>query len=159
MRRFFFITVAVISLFVSSCVSTNVSTDTADKTNKIVSQTPSIVGSYVDNYGTKQLIKNTQWLIGSETQPLTFTYTSVNNDTQTIVAENTFNEGSDFNFTGKFSQFNWTRFDDALWYCQIVFDAETEEEATSHPQADSSDPSQGGCGNFSWSKLISEDNS
>ncbi|NEO57825.1 MAG: hypothetical protein F6K54_35095 [Okeania sp. SIO3B5] len=90
-----------------------------------------------------------------ETEPSIFTYTSVDNSSKIIIAEN---DASNFWNPGKFSQFNWTYSDNALWYCQQVFDADTAEEAVSHEAADPSEPSNGGCGipdnNFPWSQLI-----
>ncbi len=153
MKRLLFVTITTISLFLLGCTSV-----TEKPVTSIVTEipAPSIVGSYVDNFEQKQLINDTQWLIGSGTPPLTFTYTSVDNESQVIIAENTFNEGEGFNYTGKFSQFNWTEFDSALWYCQIVFDAETEQEAANHPPADPSNPSEEGCASFAWSQLIPE---
>ena len=59
-----------------------------------------------------------------------------------------------FSFMLRFGQFNWTEFEGEFWYCQVVFDAETSEEAGLVPPADDSNPSTGGCGPFSWSKLI-----
>jgi hypothetical protein len=115
---------------------------------------PTITGNYVDNYGGHQLITKTKWVSGTGKLPLTFTYTSVDNKSQVIIAKNTFDQGDGFNYTGKFSQFNWTRFDNALWYCQIEYKANTAKEAASHPPADRSDPSKGGCSTFPWSKLI-----
>ncbi len=147
MKRFFFL-IIIVSLFFFNCTPVWAFKDIP---------APTIVGNYRDNYtpDSEYLIGDTQWLIGPGTPPLTFTYTSVDNQSQVIIAENTFNEGDGFNFTGKFSQFNWVNFDNALWYCQIVYDAETEEKAANHPSAARSNPSEkGSCGNFAWTKLI-----
>ncbi|NEQ37391.1 MAG: hypothetical protein F6K40_14410 [Okeania sp. SIO3I5] len=117
---------------------------------------PSIAGMYVDNYGGQHIINCKNWLMGENSDSI-FTYTYVGNSSKIIIAEN----GADNPyFPEKFSQFNWTYSDNALWYCQQVYDADTAEEAVSHETADTSAPSQGGCGipdnDFPWSKLISQ---
>ncbi|MBP0021432.1 MAG: hypothetical protein J7647_28240 [Cyanobacteria bacterium SBLK] len=156
MKRLFLIIITIISLFILG--------GTSALADAIV-PTPSIVGNYTTNYGGRQLIGNKRWIMKYKGQhPFIFTYTSVDNPSQTIIAENTYDEGDGFDYTGKFSQFNWTYDDsDDLWYCQQVYDADTAEDAAAQPSADSSDPANGGCGiptnNFPWSQLIPVSNS
>ncbi|TXD38434.1 hypothetical protein FRC98_06005 [Lujinxingia vulgaris] len=49
----------------------------------------------------------------------------------------------------------WTEpVDDSFYYCMVAFDQETVEEARAiEAEADASDPENGGCGGFSWTKM------
>lgn len=49
----------------------------------------------------------------------------------------------------------WTEpVDDSFYYCMVAFDQETVEEAREiEAEADASDPDNGGCGGFSWTKM------
>jgi hypothetical protein len=49
-------------------------------------------------------------------------------------------------------KFEWVFVDDALYYCQSVYDAETPEDAWAAPGADPGDL-EAGCGGFPWSPL------
>ncbi|NER27257.1 MAG: hypothetical protein F6J89_06365 [Symploca sp. SIO1C4] len=89
---------------------------------------------------------------------LIFDYCSVDNPEKVIIAQN---DPNNEYYPNLFSQFNWVDYEDNYWYCQQVYNAETEEEAVSHPPADPSNPPAGGCGDpdssgetFPWSELI-----
>ncbi|RVU44010.1 hypothetical protein EA187_10655 [Lujinxingia sediminis] len=49
----------------------------------------------------------------------------------------------------------WTELvDDSFYYCMAAFDQQTVEEARAiEADADASDPENGGCGGFSWTKM------
>jgi hypothetical protein len=108
---------------------------------------PEIVGNYVDNFGGLQAVSDRFWY----STGLVFETCSVDNGAHRLVAHN--NQANSFN-PGKFSRFEWTRSDNRLWYCQIVFDAATEQQAASAPAADPAHPATAGCGGFAWSTLI-----
>ena len=108
---------------------------------------PEILGTYVDDYGGLQAVSDHFWYSGG----LVFEDCSVDNVQHRIVAHN--NLANKYN-PGKFSRFEWTKNGNKLWYCQIVFDADTEQAAASAPPADATHPSTGGCGTFAWSELI-----
>ena len=113
---------------------------------------PSLVGHYVDNYGYDHSITPEKWIMSSNSSsPLIFKFCTVNNSSKVIVAENNPNNSY---FPNRFSQFNWTISGDSLWYCQIVYDANSIQNADLHPRADSTNPSTGGCGECPWSQLI-----
>jgi hypothetical protein len=53
-----------------------------------------------------------------------------------------------------FSRIVWTKYNDAYYYCEIVYNKGSLEEAKNDPStANSSNPSTGGCGGFPWTKL------
>lgn len=108
---------------------------------------PDISGNYVDDYGGLQAISSNFWYSGG----LVFETCSVDNAGQKLIA---YNNPRDAYNPSKFSRFEWTKNSNKLWYCQVVFDAATEQAAQSAPAADPSHPATGGCGNFAWSELI-----
>lgn len=108
---------------------------------------PDISGNSVDDYGGLQAVSDTFWYSGG----LVFETCSVDNAGQSLIA---YNNPRDTSNPGKFSRFEWTKNGNKLWYCQVVFDAPTEQAAQSAPAADPTHPATGGCGSFSWSELI-----
>jgi hypothetical protein len=54
----------------------------------------------------------------------------------------------------KYSKQVWTELaDGSFWQCTVAFSAETQAAAESAPDADASDPANGGCGGFGWSRM------
>ncbi|HIB85268.1 MAG TPA: hypothetical protein EYO59_11930 [Chromatiaceae bacterium] len=55
----------------------------------------------------------------------------------------------------RFSAFDFlpTKKPNQWYYCQTVFNALTKSGALSHPSADPTNPSEGGCGDFPWTLL------
>jgi hypothetical protein len=102
----------------------------------------------VDDYGGLQAVSPNFWYSGG----LVFETCSVDNAGHKLVAYN--NLRDDAPNAGKFSRFEWTRSGNKLWYCQVVFEAATEQDAQSAPAANPANPATGGCGNFAWSELI-----
>ncbi len=116
---------------------------------------PSISGNYKDNYGNSQVIDSTRW-VSSETS--SFEYTLVDNLESYLIAKN--NSNNQYN-PNKYSRFEWANSNGKLWYCQQVYDVNTEEDAgnfTLYPRANSSSPNTKGCGlgaqSFPWSELV-----
>lgn len=56
---------------------------------------------------------------------------------------------------GKYSRIAWTEIeDDAFYFCTVDYGLDTLEDAeASEKTADDSDPENGGCGGFSWTRL------
>ncbi len=53
-----------------------------------------------------------------------------------------------------YSRIVWTKFNDFYYYCEIVYNKGSLEEAKSDPTtADATNPDTGGCGGFSWTKF------
>ena len=111
-----------------------------------VDEALSIRGEFVDNYGTDHMITQSTWVSGSSI----FAITYLSNDDQMLVAQN--DSGNAWS-ADLWSRFDWTENEDGLWYCQTAYGAESEEAAMNTEAADASDPANGGCSGFSWSKL------
>jgi hypothetical protein len=96
-------------------------------------------------------ITSALWTIAYEgADPSLFSIVWYDNELDTLIAQN--DAMNDFN-PNLWSKFQWTYAGDALWFCQIVFDAASQLDAESGPDADPSDPGAGGCGMFPWSEL------
>lgn len=108
---------------------------------------PEISGTYVDDFGGLQAISASFWVSG----PLVFEICSVDNAMHRLVALN--NARNSYN-PAKFSAFDWTVQGNKLWYCQVAFDAATENAAAATPPADPQQPGMKGCGQYAWSTLI-----
>lgn len=114
-----------------------------------------IVGQWVETFpgGGEQThtITEIDWTTISEFGTAIHHIDSYDNETDTLIAQA--DASNDFNpeAWGKF-QWTWDGNGD-LWYCQIVFDAATPQDAAAGPDADPSDPANGGCGGFPWSAL------
>ncbi|NOZ01038.1 MAG: hypothetical protein GXP54_04015 [Deltaproteobacteria bacterium] len=108
-----------------------------------------IAGSWVDDFGGTHLITNDTWTMGASMSGV-FHITSYDNDSHYIIAHN--DDANQFS-PGLYSRFDWTFFDQVLYFCQSSFDAKTEDQALATAAADPTDPTAGGCGGFPWSKL------
>jgi hypothetical protein len=105
-----------------------------------------IIGDWVDNWGSYHEITNESWVSGGSS----FAISQYDNEMGWAVAQN----GSENSyFPSLWSRFDWTFQDNAFWFCQITFDAETEEAALAVAAADATSPADSGCGGFSWSQL------
>ena len=112
-----------------------------------------IVGSYSDDWGTTHTITESSWTQHSEgMDDSVFEIAAYDNDADFLVAQGA--AGNPFN-PGKWSRFDWTESAGALYFCQIVFDAETQEAATANTGADRSDL-EAGCNGFGWSRLTAQ---
>jgi hypothetical protein len=131
-------------LFSLALARTSFADDGACSLNKT---DPSIKGIYADNFGGLQEVSAPFWI----STDAVFEICSVDNGSNRIIAMN--NLRNAYN-PGKFSRFEWTKYSNRLWYCQIVYDAPSAAAAAAAPPADPTNPSQGGCGKFAWSELI-----
>ena len=111
---------------------------------------PDIAGNWMDDWGYEQNISRESWTSGDSI----FAITRLNNHLSYLVAHN--DPGNQWN-PGKWSRFDWTwDTEGQLYYCQIVFDANSADEAESNKSADRTDL-QGGCAGFGWSHLNQPD--
>lgn len=117
-----------------------------------------IAGDYVELFpgGGEQThaITDDGWTIDSEFGTSVYHIDSYDNETDTLIAQG--DAANDFN-PEAWAKFQWAY--DAgggLWYCQVVFDAASADEAQAGPDADPTDPATGGCGGFPWSALMPE---
>ncbi len=113
-----------------------------------------VTGSYDDGFGGHHEITQTVWTQSGYGAASHFFISQYSNANSYLIAQNGPNNAYS---PEKWSRFDWTWYDDgsrseSLWYCQTVYGADTEADALNTPAADSTDPSSGGCGGFSWSK-------
>jgi hypothetical protein len=111
-----------------------------------------IAGTYVDAFGSEQVITNETWTqTYTGYEPLVFAIASYDNTERVVIAQN----GDANSFApGAWSRFDWVDAADGhLYYCQSAFDAATEELAVDTPRPDDSDPAGAGCGGFAWTDL------
>lgn len=53
-----------------------------------------------------------------------------------------------------YSRIVWTKYNDSYYYCEIIYNKGSLDEAKNDPTtADASNPASGGCGGFFWTKL------
>ena len=109
-----------------------------------------IVGAYTDNFDGSHIISMDSWTSGEAI----FWIDSYDNEADWLVAQNDSDNG--------FSPDLWSRFEwtidaaDQLWYCQIVFDAASKQDAEAAESPDRGDLEGMGCNGFSWSMLNPE---
>jgi hypothetical protein len=105
-----------------------------------------IRGNWVDDYGFDHEITQTEW----KTMGSIFHITQFSNVADFAVAQN---DAANAYNPNLWSRFDWTRDRGGdLFYCQIAYDAATEEAALAATGADRGDLSTG-CSGFAWSKL------
>lgn len=113
-----------------------------------------IIGDYTDDYGTNHQIGQDEWFQSIDGMPeydALFHITWFDNEEGVLVAQS---DAANAYNPELWNRFDWTWFEDELWFCQTAYDAADEEAAKAVPRADDSDPANGGCGGFAWSKLI-----
>ena len=130
--------------------SSEVSTEPAGEPSTEPQDELSITGVWDDGFGGTYDITSesiTSW--GS-----LYSISQYSNADMYIIAQNDANNSYN---PSLWSRFDWTMDADSnLYLCQTAFDAASEEDALNTPAADSSDPANGGCGDFSWSALTLE---
>ena len=105
-----------------------------------------IQGEYVDNFDTAHVITESTWTSGESIYQIS----QFSNDTQMVIAQN--DSGNEWN-ADLWSRFDWTENADGLWVCQTAYDAASGEAGMNTAAADATDPANGGCSSFAWSKL------
>ncbi len=106
-----------------------------------------IAGSYQDPYGGTHIISDDLWDQGAMGKYHIALY---DNEKDYLVAQN--DEQNAYN-PGKWSRFDWVWYNGALYYCQTAYDKSSQKEAEEVEAADPSNPEEGGCGGFPWTKL------
>ena len=120
-------------------------TDTGD-TGEVIEELLAIIGEYEDNWGGSHLITADTWVSGD----LSFSISQYNNELYTVIAQNA--ADNQYN-PEKWSKFQWSYdLHGNLFYCQVAFEAETEEDAIGTPPADPTNL-EAGCGGFGWTML------
>ncbi len=109
-----------------------------------------IIGAYADDFGTTHTITADLWTMDFGGDPATFDVLQYSNADDYLVAQN--GAGNAFN-PGLYSRFDWSSYQNELYFCQGTFDAASEAEAAAAESPDPSGPTAGGCGGFPWSRL------
>jgi len=107
-----------------------------------------IIGKYSDNFGGKQIITATTWNDA--------TIADYDNDKNVVYTQ--YPDDDEFN-PSKFTKTVYTDPDEAgsFYFCTVEFSLDTLMQAQeSTATADDSDPDNGGCGQFSWTKATPE---
>jgi hypothetical protein len=110
----------------------------------------SVVGSWIDGWGSTHVISETSWVSGSLPAESTHALSEFDAAAHFAVGQN----GPD-NAWGAdlWSRFDWARVDEQLWYCQTAFAEESEVAALAVEAPDATDPATTGCGGYPWSSL------
>lgn len=107
-----------------------------------------ITGSWTSNFNESITIANKTWVNGTSV----WTLHEFDNQSNVLYFQNPADAQY---FPSKYGRTVWTELqNNEFYYCTIVFGKDTLDEAKNDAtQADSTDPANGGCGGFSWSKL------
>lgn len=145
------LTTAICILLFNSCGKSNPSAQ-ANLLSNTEAIELNINGEYTDPYNTSHSIDSENWVLSFDDDSSTYQIIEFNNEGRYLIALN----GDDSFNPGQYSRFEWTFENGNLYYCQGVFDAETEEEAKSYQDSDPAEPTEAGCGtyDFPWTELI-----
>lgn len=109
-----------------------------------------LAGEWTDDWDARHSITSARWIQSSEYGTSTFEIVEFDIDKRTVIARNS--DSNQFS-PGLFSRFDWTEKDGTIFYCNSRFDATSVEEAANQAPADATDPENGGCVSFAWSRL------
>ena len=104
----------------------------------------------MDDYDTSHIITETEWTSRSSYGTSVYHISQYDNEQDFIIAHNDSEKSCD---PDKWSRFDYTVKNGAVYYCQTAYNAETEEAALATPAADKTDPTTSGCGGYAWTKL------
>jgi len=105
------------------------------------------LGDRVDDYQYPHQLSVAQWLNGSAA----YTLIKIDKSKRFAIA---LNSAANTYHPSKYSRFDWT--EDAngqTFFCQVAYDKSTAAEAEAVDSADRSNPANGGCSGFAWSRL------
>jgi len=123
--------------------------DTEDPTEP-TEESLEIIGRYMDDFDTSHVITKTEWTSRSSYGTSVSHISQYDNEQDFIIAQN--DSEKSWN-PDKWSRFDYTVKNGAIYYCQTAYDKETEEEALATPAADKTDPANAGCAGNPWTKL------
>jgi hypothetical protein len=106
-----------------------------------------IVGNYLDEYSSDHQVTASTWTSfggGSVIHIIAYS-----NEENFLLGQN--DAVNSFN-PNMYARQDWTYFNGSLYYCSTVYDGATLQDAYAG-SADSSNPTLGGCGGFSWTNL------
>jgi hypothetical protein len=105
-------------------------------------------GAWDDQWGASHEIADELWL---DSYGNTFHIADYSNLDSYAIAQN---DAANYWNPSLWSRFDWTLSGGAVWYCQTAFAASTEAAARGTAPADATDPATGGCGGFSWTRML-----
>ncbi|MBN2802372.1 MAG: hypothetical protein JXR91_04685, partial [Deltaproteobacteria bacterium] len=131
----------------SDAADSETGSDTADSETESDTNIdePEIAGTYTDAYGGTHTVTDESWTADFTGYSSTVDFTIVNNSDDYAVG---LNDGGT-----TWSRYDWTMDGNDLYYCQIAYDAATEEDAEANDSADRSALESDGCDGFAWSLL------
>lgn len=111
-----------------------------------------LLGSWTDNWGGIYTITNDIWTTDYFGSASTSSIVQVLNESNTVIVQS---PPDDLYTPNKFNKIVWTDVvNDSSYYCIVVFGMNTAQEALDDTTvADPSNPDNGGCSGFSWTKL------
>lgn len=110
-------------------------------------ETHELIGKYSDSFNGPHIISNTVWDQGGMMGR--FNIESFDSENDVIIAQNDYN--NEFS-AGKWSRFDYLIDSSKIYFCQIVYDKETEQEAVDAAGAHRNDLAAG-CNGFGWTEL------
>lgn len=113
-------------------------------------KTHGLIGRYADSWGGSHIISNTAWFEPSSYGDSLFHITQFDNEKGFMIAQN--DKVKSWN-PEKWSRFDYIKQDGKIYYCQIVYDKDTEAEALAATDADRADTATG-CNGNSWTELV-----
>lgn len=130
-------------VFITGCDN-----ETSEKNDNDTELVHELIGRYSDSFGGPHIISNTVWDQGGMMGRFNIEFFDSENDV--IIAQNDKNN--------EFSAEKWSRFDylidsSKIYFCQIVYDLDTMQEAIDASAADKNDTAAG-CNGFGWTELI-----
>ena len=117
---------------------------------------PQLVGQFVDSFGHRHVIDESQWHSFHDDEALLYRICSVHPQKGFLIAQN---HRSQKYHPDKFSRFEWVVEDGDVWYCQQVYSADSQSAAVDFarfPAAIKRHKGPGGCGVSGlagWTKL------
>jgi hypothetical protein len=109
-----------------------------------------LVGTWTDGFGGSHAITAETWTMTNEgVDPSVFHVLTVDPAARWLSAGNDAANPYD---AGLFSQFDWAIDGGSTYFCQVVYDAATQDDAEAATPADAGDL-EAGCNGFAWSEL------
>lgn len=111
-----------------------------------------IEGTWSSNFDSDETITITSWDVSADWGESTTAIVDWSNEDNWVITQNS--EDSEYS-PSAYNLVVWTEIDSgSFYYCMVDYGIETEEAARlSDVEFDSTNPSESGCGDFSWTQL------
>jgi hypothetical protein len=150
-----YVRVSLLSLFVLACSETSDSSSSSElpsgsSSGSSSDVSPPLEGVWVDSWDGTHEIDADAWFMGESV----YHFIAMRADGPDAGWATAQNDEDNAWSAGLFSRFDFLRAPhNGWWFCQTSYDSASEEDARNTPAADPSDPENGGCGPFGWSRL------